>query len=128
MCRLLVGLSDVTILGIRATGDGPLLVEIEQAGPRPACIGCGVLPVVKDREVVELVDLPYAGRPSRLRWRKVRFVCRNSGCDVVSWTWDDVRIAFPRQALTDRAARWVTVQVGRNGRSVSEVAAELGCA
>ncbi len=128
MCRLLVGLPDVTILGIRARGDGPLYVEIEQAGPRPACSGCGLLAVVKDREVVELVDLPYAGRPSRLRWRKVRFVCRNGECDVVSWTWDDVRIAFPRQTLTDRAARWATVQVGRNGRSVSEVAAELGCA
>ena len=30
--------------------------------------------------------------------------------------------------MTDRAARWVTVQVGRYGRSVAEVAGELGCA
>ncbi len=29
--------------------------------------------------------------------------------------------------MTDRAARWVTVQVGRLGRAVAEVAAELGC-
>jgi hypothetical protein len=29
--------------------------------------------------------------------------------------------------LTDRAARWVTVQVGRSGRAVSDVAGELGC-
>ena len=30
--------------------------------------------------------------------------------------------------MTDRAGRWVTVQVGRYGRSVTEVAGELGCA
>ena len=39
-----------------------------------------------------------------------------------------MRIAAARQALTDRAGRWVTLQVGRNGRSVAEVAGELGCA
>jgi transposase len=29
--------------------------------------------------------------------------------------------------LTDRACRWATIQVGRFGRTVSEVAAEVGC-
>lgn len=29
--------------------------------------------------------------------------------------------------MTDRACRWVTVQVGRHGRSVNEVATDLGC-
>jgi hypothetical protein len=29
--------------------------------------------------------------------------------------------------MTDRAGRWITEQVGRNARSVSEVARELGC-
>lgn len=32
-----------------------------------------------------------------------------------------------RLALTDRAGRWVTEQVGRWGRTVNEVAVELGC-
>jgi transposase len=128
MCELLVGLPEVVVLGIDDICDGPLVIYVEQAGERPACVGCGWVPAVKDREVVELVDLPAFGRPTRLRWRKVRWVCRNGDCDVVSWTWDDTRIATARQVLTDRAGRWVTVQVGRNGRSVSEVAAELGCA
>ena len=39
-----------------------------------------------------------------------------------------MRIAAARQALTDRAGRWVTLQVGGNGRSVAEVADKLGCA
>jgi transposase len=44
-----------------------------------------------------------------------------------SWTGEDLRIAAPRLALTDRAGRWVTEQVGRWGRTVNEVAIELGC-
>lgn len=37
------------------------------------------------------------------------------------------RIAAPRLAMTDRAGRWVTEQVGRRGRTVNEDAVELGC-
>ncbi len=29
--------------------------------------------------------------------------------------------------MTDRAGRWATLQVGRQGRTVAEVARELGC-
>ena len=36
-------------------------------------------------------------------------------------------ITSVRALLTSRAARWVTIQVGRRGRPVEEVAAELGC-
>jgi transposase len=128
MCELLVGLPDVTVLGVDDIEDGPLVIHVEQAGPRPPCVGCGELPQVKDREVVELVDLPCFGRRTRLAWRKVRFECRNDDCEMISWTWDDTRIGCPRQALSDRAARWATLQVGRYGRTVSEVAGELGCA
>jgi hypothetical protein len=127
MCELLVGLPDVIVLGVDDIDDGAIVVHIELAGPRSVCLGCSQLAVVKDRETVELIDLAYGGRASRLRWRKVRRVCRNDDCDMITWTWDDTRIGFPRQALTQRAARWVTVQVGRYGRSVSEVADELGC-
>lgn len=127
MCELLVGLPEVIVVGVHDVGDGPLVVEIEQAGPRPTCMGCGSSPVVKDRQSQELVDLPCFGRPTRIRWRKVRWACPNPSCDLLSWTWSDPRIAAPRQLLTDRAARWVTLQVGRNGRAVSEVAEELGC-
>jgi len=36
-------------------------------------------------------------------------------------------MAPARLAMTDRAGRWVTAQVGRCARSVNEVATELGC-
>ncbi|MCI0543651.1 MAG: hypothetical protein L0Z49_04280 [Actinobacteria bacterium] len=127
MCELLVGLPDVTVLGVEDLVGGPLRVHVECRAPRPHCRECGTLAVVKDRPAVELVDLPAFGRPSRLAWRKHRFRCPDPGCGVGSWTGEDRRIAAPRLGMTDRAGRWVTVQVGKLGRTVAEVARELGC-
>ena len=42
-------------------------------------------------------------------------------------TVENPAIVAPRLALPDRAGRWVTEQVGRCGRTVNEVAIELGC-
>jgi len=67
-------------------------------------------------------------RPSaRLVWRKHRWYCPHSQCPAGSWTREDVRVAFARQAITDRAGRWVCEQIGRLGRTVAEVSRELGC-
>jgi hypothetical protein len=44
-----------------------------------------------------------------------------------SWTEVDERIVIGNRGMTDRAARWACEQVGRHGRSVAEVADELGC-
>lgn len=84
MCELLAGLSDVVVRGIEDMDDGRLVIHIEQAGSRPRCMGCGQLPQAKDREVVELVDLPSFGRQTRPAWRKVPFVCAIEGCEMVS--------------------------------------------
>ena len=68
-------------------------------------------------------------RPSgSVRWRKRRWVCRDSECAVGSFVEQDPGIGPRRALLTSRAARWVTGQVGQLGRPVQEVAAELGCA
>jgi transposase len=122
MCALLVGLRGVRVVGV---GEWPswLLVVIASGGARPTC-GCGS-PVDRHgvREV-DLVDLPVFGRPCRLRWRKQRWRCRS--CRR-SWTSQDPTIASSRCAMTTRAGRWATVQVGRHGRAVAEVATDLGC-
>ena len=76
---------------------------------------------------VVLVDLPAFGRPVRLRWRKRRWTCPNPDCALRSFIEQDPKIGPQRALLTSRAARWVTVGVGGRGRSVDEVAAELGC-
>ena len=41
------------MLGVDDVAGQPLVVHVEQAGARPGCVGCGAVPVVKDREVVE---------------------------------------------------------------------------
>jgi transposase len=122
MCALLVGLPDVNIVGV---GDWPrwLRVVIEVPSPGPGCDCGGIVHRHGVREV-EMVDLPVFGRPTRLVWRKQRWRC--TGCRRC-WCDEDPEIGAARCALTTRAARWSTLQVGRNGRAVSDVARELGC-
>ena len=122
MCALLVGLPDVSIIGV---GDWPkwLRIEIASRAERPLC-GCGKVAHRHGIRAVVLVDLPCFGRATRLVWRKQRWRC--PGCQR-SWTGQDPTIASSRCAMTTRAARWATLQVGRHGRAVSEVADDLGC-
>jgi hypothetical protein len=86
--------------------------------------GCGP----KDRDRVELVDLPAFGSPVRLVWIKRRWSCVEPLCARGSWTEERPDVAAPRCALTRRAGLRATVQVGRSARPVSQVADELGVA
>ena len=129
MCELLVGLPDVTVLAVTDRSPAtPLVIEIETRFEQPvACPGCGMPAHVKDRPRVPLVDLPAFGRPARLAWLKRRWQCSSMTCPAGSWTELEPRIAAARVTMTARAGRWATFQVGRYGRTVSEVAHELGC-
>ncbi len=123
MCALLVGLRAVRVMGV---GEWPhwLRITIETTAARPACRKCATPAHGHGRREVTLVDLPAFGRPTRLVWFKRRWrcpLCRRS------WTETDPAIGSSRCALTSRAGRWATVQVGRHGRSVADVAVELGC-
>jgi transposase len=126
MCELLVGLPDVNIEGV---GDWPgwLRIVITTRGARPCCQMCNGPVQRHDVDEVELTDLPCFGRRTRLVWLKQRWRCPKADCEVVTFTEVDGRIAAGRAGITDRAGRWATVQVGRHGRSVSEVADDLGC-
>jgi transposase len=127
MCELLVGLPEVNVLSIDDVTGDLLRVHIEGRSKRPGCAGCGAFAQVKDRPVVELVDLPSFGRATRLIWHKHRWRCPESSCSTTSWIGQELRIGAPRMAMSDRAGRWVTEQVGRYARSVNEIAVELGC-
>ena len=120
-CVLLVGLPAMIVVGV---GEWPswLRIVIATALGPPIC--CGVVAHRHGVREVELVDLPVSGRPARLVWRNQRWRCPT--CRR-AWTGQDPQIASARCGLTTRAARWATVQVGRHGRTVSEVAADLGC-
>lgn len=127
MCGLLVGLPDVNVLAVVDVAGEPLRVHVEAREPRPACPSCAGEVVIKDRPPVELVDLAVFGRRARLIWRKHRWSCPSVSCPTRSWTGEHPAIAAPRLGMTDRAGRWVTEQVGRHGRTVNEIALELGC-
>ena len=126
MCALLVGLPDVMVTGV---GDWPswLMIAVSTTRSRPSCVACGSRPRDHGERAVTLVDLPAFGRPTRLVWSKQRWLCANRACSTVTWTEQDSRIGTAKCALTTRAARWATLQVGRHGRAVSEIAADLGC-
>lgn len=125
-CEVLVGLPAVRVLSVFEPLVGCLEVTVESIVVEPSCPNCGERAWVKDRPVVELVDLTCFGRPVTLRWRKHRLWCPRKWCRQGSWTHEDPRIAAPRLSVTDRAGRWATLQVGRGGRAVSDVARELG--
>lgn len=127
MCELLVGLGEVTVLGVEDVTGVPLVVHIESRSDQGWCRSCGTRAQVKDRSAVTLVDLPCFGRRSRLVWHKHRWRCVQPECPVGTWTGRDPKIAAARARMTDRAGRWATVQVGLSGRTVSDVAVELGC-
>jgi transposase len=122
MCVLLVGLPDVVVVGV---ADWPLWLRVVVTidGERPTCSCGGAVHRHGVREVV-LVDLPVFGRPTRLVWRKQRWRCTSCGrC----WCDENPEIGTTRCSLTTRAARWATLQVGRHGRAVADVARDLGC-
>jgi transposase len=104
-----------------------LRVHVEARLARTGCERCGVVARVKERPVVELVDVPCFGRSTRLVWHKRRWSCLEETCATGSWTEENRRIGAARMAMSDRAGRWVTEQVGRYARSVNEVAIELEC-
>jgi transposase len=124
--ELLVGLPEVSVLGVDCSG--PVVdLHVEKVAEPVGCPTCGMLAQFKGWRKVILVDLPAFGKPTRLHWHKRRWRCVDVDCATGSLTEQDPRIAAPRMAMTDRAGRWATAQVGRCARSVSEVAKELGC-
>ena len=126
MTLYLINLEGVRVLGIDDEAVVPEVhVELERGVV--GCPTCGVVAVVKDRHPVTLIDLTMAGRQVVLVWNKRRFACREPNCPMGTWTEVDPRIAAPRLKMTDRAARWATFEVGKNGRTVAEVAEHLGC-
>ena len=89
------------------------------------CGECGAVAAVKDCRVVTVRDLPVAGVPVLIRWRKRIFGCRHVLCPNRSWTEQHDAIA-QWAVLTERARQWAFEQVAHHDRAVAAVAADLG--
>ena len=120
----------VNLEGVRLIKiDGETVVPVVLIELEREVVGCttrGVVAVVKDRRTVSLVDLTMVRRTFVLVCNKRRFRCAEQGCPAGTWTEVDERIAAPRLKMTDRAGRWATIEVGKNGRTVAEIAEHLG--
>ena len=124
--ELVVGLPKVSVLGVNTLGSH-VEFHVEKPTESVGCPTCGVVAQLKGWRDVVLIDLPVFSKPTRLHWHKRRWRCADPDCTMGSWTEQDPRIAPARMAMTDRAGRWVTAQVGRCARSIAEVARDLGC-
>ena len=106
-------------------GNEALTMTVESEPGGMGCSRCGV--VAHGRVEVRLIDLPWAGRPVTIGWRKRRGVCPEPSCPVVSFVEQDEQVAVPRGKLTARARRWAIQQIRREHASVNGVRCQLGC-
>ena len=117
-CELLVGLELVEVLDVVRRHDH-LVVTIQSSERIMGCSACGTRARLKDRDRVELADLPAFGCPVTLVWLKRRWRCGDPDCEVGTWTEDHPDIAPARATMTRRAGVWATTPVGRHVHSVS---------
>ncbi len=82
-CELLVGLERVKILDVVRHPDR-LVVIVESTERTMGCSTCGVRVRIKDRDRVELADLPAFGCPVTLVWSKRRWRYGDPDCPARS--------------------------------------------
>lgn len=124
VAEALLGLPGFRVLEVTESA-AEVVIRIELSATLVGCPGCGVVARAHDRMTVEYRDLPAFGRPARLVWWKRRFRCEEPLC--ARRTWSEESSAFSaRCLLTERAGAECCLQVGRNARPVTQLAAELG--
>ncbi len=121
---VLIGMPEFAVLAA-VEDDGELWLLVETAASVVGCPTCGVRAKPKGRRDTTVRDLPVAGRPTVLVWRKRRWACPDPDCETKTWSEGSDEIA-PRAVLTDRARREICRQVGAEARSVAEVARAFG--
>jgi transposase len=125
-CDLLVGLDGLHVVRVDRDDGGGLAVTVESASAPVGCRTCGVLAHSHGRRVVELVDIPCFGRPTRIWWLKRRWICPEPACATKAFTEQDDQLARPRALLTTRACWWAVWQLRREHASVAGIARQLG--
>jgi len=124
VAEAMLGLPGFRVLGVEESA-AELIIRIETSAELVGCPECGVVATAQDRMAVEYRDLAAFGRPARLVWAKRRWRCEEPLCATRTWT-ETSHSFSTRCLLTNRAGRECCLQVGRNARPVSQMAAELG--
>ena len=85
VAEVLLGLPGFRVLDVVET-DGEVVITIESTAVWAHCRTCGVRAEPQDRMPVDVRDLACFGRPTRLRWIKRRWRCREPLCSARTWT------------------------------------------
>ena len=124
-CDLLVGLEGFHLMSVART-PGALVLDVESCNQLAGCPGCGVIAQGHGRMVVEVIDAPWAGIPTRIRWHKRRWICREHTCQIATFTEQNHSVCAPRARLGVRAIRWAIRQLRFEGATISGLARQLG--
>ena len=119
-----VGLPGFTVI---ATGEygGELELLVETSPVAVALWPVRVRAKAHDRREHILRDAPVGDRASVLVWWKRIWRCPNPGCETRTWT-EQLPLAAPRSAVTQRAKVWLARRVGADAHTVASLARELG--
>jgi transposase len=120
----LLGLEGFEVLAAEVVG-GEWQLTVQTIATVVGCSGCGTRAELHGRRTVRVRDLPAAGRPVVLAWRKRLWRCREPACGVRTWTERAAGIA-PRAVLTERARAEACRRVGKDTHAVAAVARDLG--
>lgn len=120
----IVDLPGFTVLAAGEYG-GELELLVETTARIVHCGQCGSRASAHDRREHMLRDVPVGGRATVLVWWKRIWRCPNPDCDTRTWT-EQLPVAAPRSALTQRAKAWLARRVGAQAHTVAALARELG--
>jgi transposase len=123
---VLFDLPDVHVLAVER-GPRSFTLVVETVPSLVGCPGCGVLATGHGRRKVLLHDLPCAGVPVRVVWRKRVHRCQEDVCQTTTFS-EIHRLAAPRGKLTTRAIAWAVTQLRSHDIAVSALADMLGVA
>jgi transposase len=120
----LVGMPEF-VVGAQMEVGGEWWLAVETTAEMVGCEACGIRAVGHGRRRVRVRDLPIAGRPVVLVWRKRLWRCPDPDCVMGTWS-EDVDEIAPRTCLTERARAEICRLVGEDGRPVAQVARDFG--
>ncbi|MFI7336294.1 ISL3 family transposase [Micromonospora aurantiaca (nom. illeg.)] len=123
----LLGLDGLVVERVEVDATGVPVVDLSTGCEQARCCpGCGQRAArVKQWATTRPRDLPVAGRPVRLRWRKRRWYCPTPACARKSFT-EQVGQVPARARLTTRLRQAAGVAVADGGRTVVQSARDHG--
>jgi transposase len=123
----LLGLTGLAVVRVDDTPhDAPVVHLITTDEQARTCPGCAVAATrMKEWVTTRPRDLPVAGRPIDLRWRKRRWHCDQPGCGRKTFT-EAVEQVPARARLTDRLRRAAGAAVADGGRTIVQSARDHG--